>query len=163
MKNFIKKNPVTIIITMATVVLAGIAIFTAVRLYQLRDESVVPSAPESQPTAAGPEDTGECPLLTFNITTETSTPTATPTSPPTSTPTSSPTSTPTDSPTSSPTSTPTDEPTSSPTTSPTLIAQANTPTPTAAPTLPDAGVGTPVLIGGSAAVLLIFGAILMII
>jgi len=44
----------TIIIIAATVVLAGIAIFTAVRLFQLREQAVAPTAPESEPEAIVP-------------------------------------------------------------------------------------------------------------
>ena len=36
----------------ATVVLGGIAVFTAVRLYQLRTQTVAPTAPESEPGAS---------------------------------------------------------------------------------------------------------------
>lgn len=35
---FIKNNTITIIITLSTIILAGVAIFTAVRLYQLRSQ-----------------------------------------------------------------------------------------------------------------------------
>lgn len=42
-----------IIIVLATFVLAGVAIFTAIRLYQLRDASVALNAPSSEPAAAG--------------------------------------------------------------------------------------------------------------
>jgi hypothetical protein len=45
----------TILILIATVVLAGVAIFTAFRLYKLRQEAVAPNAPSSRPAAA------ECP------------------------------------------------------------------------------------------------------
>ncbi len=47
----IKKNSTTILIILATIILAGVAIFTAVRLYQLRQSSVSPTYPESQPKA----------------------------------------------------------------------------------------------------------------
>lgn len=53
MKNFLKGKFATIAIVIATVILAGIAIFTAVRLYQLRKQAVAPTAPESKPEAAG--------------------------------------------------------------------------------------------------------------
>jgi uncharacterized repeat protein (TIGR01451 family) len=60
-----------IIIAIATILLAGIAIFTAIRLYQTRQESVAPTAPESEP-AAGPVDTvattGHCSALNFTVT-----------------------------------------------------------------------------------------------
>jgi hypothetical protein len=47
------KNKITTIFIVTTIVLlAGIAIFTAIRLYQLRQQPVAPNAPESQPAAA---------------------------------------------------------------------------------------------------------------
>lgn len=52
MKNFLKGKVATGIVLLSTFVLAGIAIFTAVRLYQLRQTSVAPNVPESQPQAA---------------------------------------------------------------------------------------------------------------
>ncbi len=59
-----KNKVTTILIIVATVILAGVAIFTATRLYNLRDESVAPSAPESKPQAAIPE---ACDALTFTL------------------------------------------------------------------------------------------------
>lgn len=47
-----KKRIVTILIVIATLVLAGVAVFTAIRLYQLRQQSVTPTTPESTPSAA---------------------------------------------------------------------------------------------------------------
>jgi len=41
----------TILIILVTVILAGVAIFTALRLYQLRQQSVAPNVPSSQPKA----------------------------------------------------------------------------------------------------------------
>jgi len=52
MKNFFKGKIATAIILLATFVLAGVAIFTATRLYQLRQTSISPAAPPSQPKAA---------------------------------------------------------------------------------------------------------------
>jgi hypothetical protein len=71
---FLKKNLITIIILVGTLVLAGIAVFTAVRLYQSRQEAVAPNAPESRPQAAS------APLcqLAFAITPATPTPSPTP-------------------------------------------------------------------------------------
>lgn len=66
-----KNKVVTTVIVLATVILAGVAIFTAVRLYQLREESVVPTAPESVPEAATLEDEAipeACDSLTFTVT-----------------------------------------------------------------------------------------------
>lgn len=51
-----KNKVITIIIVITTVLLAGIAIFTALRLYQLRKQAVAPTAPESKPKAAYPPD-----------------------------------------------------------------------------------------------------------
>ena len=44
----------TIAIVAATVILAGVAIYTAIRLYQLRQEAVAPTAPVSEPEALAP-------------------------------------------------------------------------------------------------------------
>jgi hypothetical protein len=52
MSNFVKSKFGTILVLIATVILAGIAIFTAVRLYKLRQEAVAPNAPTSKPAAA---------------------------------------------------------------------------------------------------------------
>jgi uncharacterized repeat protein (TIGR01451 family) len=51
MKNLPKGKVATIIIVLATIILAGVAIFTAIRLYQLRQTSISPAAPSSQPKA----------------------------------------------------------------------------------------------------------------
>lgn len=48
-----KNKFTTISIILITVVLAGIAIFTAIRLYQTRDQAVAPNVPSSKPAAAG--------------------------------------------------------------------------------------------------------------
>ena len=132
-----KKKIVTVLIVVATLVLAGIAVFTAVRLYQLRQQAVAPTAPE-QPKAAEP---ASCDLLTFNIG-------GSPTPTPTGTATASPSPTPTGSATATPTGTPTATPTSPP-------VGGSTATPTAEPELPDAGISTPTIIGASAGLLLI--------
>lgn len=76
MKEFLSKNKVTLIIVFATVILAGIAIFTAIRLYQLRQQAVAPNVPESQPAAATvAPTTSACQALTFTLSTS---PTPTP-------------------------------------------------------------------------------------
>jgi hypothetical protein len=50
-----KKNKlVTGLIVLATLVLAGVAIFTAIRIYQLRNQAVSPANPSSEPEAAMP-------------------------------------------------------------------------------------------------------------
>lgn len=75
-----KNKAVSIVILVITLLLAGVAIFTAVRLYQLRQESVAPTAPESEPAAAAPES---CSSLSFTIGEPTDTPTNTITTTPT--------------------------------------------------------------------------------
>lgn len=65
MQDLLKNKITTVVIIIATLLLAGIAIFTAVRLYQLRQQSVTPTTPESQPGAAVPQ---QCTTLTFNTT-----------------------------------------------------------------------------------------------
>lgn len=52
MKNLFKGKTATAIVILATFLLAGAAIFTAVRLYQLRQQPVAPNVPSSQPNAA---------------------------------------------------------------------------------------------------------------
>ena len=102
MKNFFKSKLATAIVLITTVVLAGIAIFTAMKLYQLRSTSVAPNAPSSIPHAqeASPSPSPKsCQLLTFTL----ATPTPTPTVPPGSTPTPTPTATATPGPTATPT------------------------------------------------------------
>ena len=59
MKDFFKSKFGTILVLLATVVLAGIAIFTAYRLYKLRQEAIAPNAPTSEPAAA--TCTEQCP------------------------------------------------------------------------------------------------------
>lgn len=75
MGQFIRKNLVTILILGATLVLAGIAVFTAIRLYQLRQQPVAPTAPTSKPGAAAPV---ACQALSFTLAITTPTPTPTP-------------------------------------------------------------------------------------
>ena len=115
-----------------TVVLAGIAVFTAVRLYQLRQQGVTPTAPE-QPQAQVP--------------TSTPSPTPTPVSSLTLTPTGSltPTVTPRLSPTASVSATPTKKPTATPT----------------GTSLPDAGVSLPTIVGVSMGLLLLTISVLL--
>ena len=96
------KNKYTIIgIIITTVILAGIAIFTALRLYQTRDVAVAPNVPSSKPKAQ--EILNTC-NLSFTLTVATSTSTATATATSTSTSSSSPTATATASPTGAPNS-----------------------------------------------------------
>lgn len=124
-----------------TVVLAGIAVFTAIRLYQLRSQRVAPTAPEEQAQAQAP--------------TSTPTPTLRPTSTPT--PTGSGTGTPTPTSRLSPTLTPRLSPTASVSATPTTKL---TITPTKA-TLPDAGVSFPTIVGVSTGLLLVIASVLL--
>jgi hypothetical protein len=113
----------TIIIIVVTLILAGVAVFTAMRLYQLRQTSVTPLAPSSRPEAATtctldaktcPDGTsvgrvapncdfapcpgGDVPAsscsLSFTLTAETPSPSPSPTGSPTVSPTPTPTSPP---------------------------------------------------------------------
>lgn len=68
MKNIFKGKIATAIILLATFVLAGVAIFTAVRLYQLRQTSVAPNVPSSIPKAAGAASCGQVCNMTTNPT-----------------------------------------------------------------------------------------------
>ena len=180
MKDFLKNKLVTGLIIAGTVILAGVAIFTAIRLYQLRTRPVAPTAPESAPQASGVEPTPTpeaCRDLAFTLTIPSPTPTGvtptptgvtpTPTTKVTTTP--QPTPTVTNTPTAtvtppiggqpSPTPTPTSTPTSTPkaTVTPTQVITA-TPTP---PTLPQAGVAFPTLILISFSLLLIIASLVI--
>lgn len=142
-----KGKVVTAIIVIATVILAGVAVFTALRLYDKGPEPVSPSAPASQPQASGTPKA--CEALVFNLEqpsptptdkvtpsptpTGTTTPTATPTTPIGGGPSPTPTNTPT--PTKTATPTPTDVPGSTSTPTPTSVDNP-TSTPTASPTVP---------------------------
>lgn len=71
MKEFFKGKFFTILTVGVTIILAGVAIFTAVRLYQLRQESISPTSPESEPEACGGHSqpqTTECTSLAFTLT-----------------------------------------------------------------------------------------------
>lgn len=178
-----KNKITTVVIIIATVVLAGVAIFTAIRLYQLRQEAVAPTAPESKPEA-GIEAISRCTPLSFEVTCATTTPTptpkatATPTATAKATPTATATATPTPTPTATATATPTPTTgagtsTPTPTTGPgtptptsTSISAAATATPTSAslaeePSLPDAGISFPTIIGIGIGVLLLIGSLLL--
>lgn len=182
------KNKLTTIgIIIATLVLAGVAVFTAIRLYQLRQQPVAPNVPSSKPKAAAAPKA--CTALTFTLG---QTPTPTPTGSPTSTPTGSPT------PTGTPTSTPTGNPTATPTGVPNFCngtcgsnsncqsdyvcfqgfcrnpscpsqtscacpgGPTSTPTPTGTqPSLPNAGTSLPTIFGIGLGSLLLIGAIFL--
>ncbi|OGM29291.1 hypothetical protein A2801_02075 [Candidatus Woesebacteria bacterium RIFCSPHIGHO2_01_FULL_41_10] len=197
----IRKNITTILVIIATVVLAGVAVFTALRLYQTREIAVAPNVPESEPAAAeihevsipqgiGSPDVTQCTALSFTITTPT--PTATPTGSPTATPTATPefacnkpcttdaqcksvnSSFVCHSATSTcrhinypdaqdcqrpPSSSESPKPTATPTPTPTSGGTGGGSTP--APTLPNAGVAAPTVIGIGAGVILLLGAIFL--
>ena len=157
MKSFFKNKIVTVLILVATLILAGVAIFTAIRLYQLRQQAVAPTAPESKPKAAVPE---ACTALTFTISTPTGTPTPTPTPTKTATPTPTGTKTPTPTPTATATSSPVAQasPTATSTAGP--LAQAS-PGATAQPSLPEAGTSWPTIVGIGIGVLLLIGSLLL--
>lgn len=74
MKDFFKGKFATGVVVIATVILAGVAIFTALRLYQLRQVPVAPNAPTKPKAAALPV---ACQLLTFTL--SENSPTITPT------------------------------------------------------------------------------------
>lgn len=78
MKDFIKGKFTTAIVVLATIILAGVAVFTALKLYQLRQSPVAPNAPSSNPSARGTPQA--CQVLTFTLTQNS--PTITPTIPP---------------------------------------------------------------------------------
>ena len=131
----------------STIILAVIAVLSAIKLYQLREEPVAPNAPKKVP-AVFEETTRDIPSCRLEFAIPTLTPTDTPTQTPTLTPTG--TMIPTDTPTETPTLTPTNTPTGSPTRTPTQLptskptdAIAKGPSPTKAE-LPEAGVNFPV-------------------
>jgi cytoskeletal protein RodZ len=131
-----KKRVVTIVIVLATVVLAGVAVYTAIRLYQLRQEAVAPTAPTSEPAAAEPK-TNTCTQLSFVLAEE-----------------SSPSPSPSES--SSPTPTP-----SSPTPIPSSTATTEISSPNPQPSLPSTGVDYPTFLGvGLGAIALIVSLLL---
>lgn len=134
MRDFFKNKVVTVLILAATLILAGIAIFTAIRLYQLRQQAVAPTAP-TKPKAAAPQ---ACSPLSFTVSAATLGPTPTPTA--------------TAKATASPAATATA--TAKPTTKPTAG-------PTSGPSLPSSGTSWPTLVGIGVGALLIIGAIVL--
>lgn len=85
MKRFSKSKVATVLIVLATVILAGVAIFTAIRLYQLRQEPVAPNVPSSVPKAETTTSNNCALTFTISAATPTGTATATPTATPTDT------------------------------------------------------------------------------
>lgn len=183
MKNLFKGKIATVGIIIATLVLAGVAVFTAVRLYQLRKEAVAPTAPTSKPKAQ--ETPTACQSLTFILGTITPTPTASNTPTPTGSDTSTPTPTSTTNPSGTPntcngtcgsndncssnlfcyggycrnSSCPSETDCSCPSTT-TSTPRLTTPTPTDA-SLPDAGTSLPTIFGIGLGTILLIGAILL--
>lgn len=131
MGEFVKKHFVAVAIIVATIILAGIGVFTAIKLYQLRQESVVPTVPQSQPRAA--------------IGTPTPTPRATSTATPKAT--------------GSATPSPSGSPKTSGSPSPTATSRTTT-IATDAP-IPQSGVGTPTVLAFGAGILLLIGALFL--
>ncbi len=174
----IKENLATIFIVGATLVLAGIAVFTAFKLYELKKKPVTPVAPERLPAAEAPaetpapeETTNACQPLVFTLAKSTgqasltTTPTKSPT--PTPKPTAKGTATPKATTTPRATSTATPRPTAtttataSPKPTATSAVVAKTPTPTPSETLPSAGVSLPTIVGITAGLILIVGSLLL--
>ncbi len=168
-----KNKIITSIVILATLILAGIAVFTALRLYGRGSEPVSPAAPSSQPEAGRLPKA--CQALIFSLS-EKMTPTpTTPSDQPTSTPKPTVSATPTTKPSNTPSPTPTDgiggEPDPSPTATKTPTATptqenapSNDPTPTLTNTggvggtgeeLPAAGNFMPTVIFGATSILFI--------
>ncbi len=167
----------------ATVILAGVAIFTAFRLYQLRQQPVAPNAPSSNPKA---DEATTTPIsaCSLSFTISTGTPTATPSGSPTSTPTTTPTPTGTSTP--GPSSTPNSCggtcgsdancssgyfcyqgfcrdrscPTKTDCTCSATASPTGTPSPTQA-TLPQSGTNWPTFVGTGVGIFIILGSILL--
>ena len=104
MKNFLKGKIFTGVIVFATFILAGIAIYTAIRLYQLRSQPVAPNVPSSNPAAATLAPQVKACSLAFAISVSTASPTPTPTPTPPGSGTPTPTGTPTAPPSGTPNS-----------------------------------------------------------
>lgn len=75
MKTLFQNKLVTLLVVVSTFILAGVAIFTALRLYQLRYTSVSPNAPEESEATNSQSTPQQCQALTFSITTGSPTPT----------------------------------------------------------------------------------------
>lgn len=142
----------TTIILVITFLLAGVAIFTAVRLYQLRQTSITPTQPESRPAAqqatTAPVAASAC-VLTFALSSASPTPTTTGTATATGTATSTATATSTSTSTSTATATSTGTP-----------GATGTPGPTE-PSLPNSGSSWPTIVGAGLGILVILGSLLL--
>lgn len=151
-----KKKITTALIIFSTIIMAGIAIFSGTRLYKLRNTSISPVIPESQPVAQA-SNTSPCEVLAFSVSGPVSTPTSTPTPTiPAATSTSTPTPTTTQSQQGSSSAPSAQESEDAPTDS--LIAQTS---PTISQeTLPSAGVGFPTILLSTTGIFIIFIAII---
>lgn len=151
MTNLIKNNKTAILVSVVTFLLAGIAIFTAWRLYRMQSSAPQPSeAEERQLETVSSQDPiiESCEGLTFTITTNAQE------TDPTPTPTLTPTPTPTDVPVGGTDETATPTPTTTPTSAPSVT---DAPTNTPGTQLPEAGVSLPTMIGIS------FGSLLLLV
>ena len=148
-----RNNKVTVIVILLTVVLAAVAMFTAIRLYQLRSEPVAPNAPTDSQAAT--IQTIACEPVTFSIASDETTASATPSASPKATATPSATTTPLSGGLGGTVSSPTATPTSTPRSTTTPL----TTTPSASPTLPEAGVSFPTFIASGIGVLFIITAL----
>lgn len=128
----------TVAIVTTTLVLAGISIFTATRLYRLRKRAVAPTTPESKPKAQE-EPRQQTPSPTSPLIAQAS-PSPTPTATSTATP--------------IPTGSPTPSPSPSPTTAP-------SPSPTGQPELPAAGAALPTITGVAIGLSLLIASLLL--
>jgi hypothetical protein len=168
MTNFIRKNTIAIIVVLVTLTLAGVAIFTAIRLFQLRQQPISPNVPESRPGATdAPSVDTSCAEVAFTLEEESSpTPSATATPTSSASPSGSPTVAPTATPTTPPIGgnpTPTPSSSSSPRPSVTprpSTAPSSTPVATT-PSLPQAGVSAPTIMIGVSGIVLLLGAIIL--
>ena len=141
------KNKFTIIgIVTTTIILAGIAIFTAVKLYQTRYKIVAPNIPSSRPSAQEIGTTPSTCQLNFTIST-----TAIVENISTGSPSSSP----------SPTATSTIKATGTASPTATSTTAVKTSTPTTEPSLPNAGTTWPTIFGVGFGLLIIVGSLLL--
>lgn len=158
-----KNNKLTIVVIALTLILAGVAIFTAMRLFQLRDQQVAPTAPESEPAAQNVQDAIACEAVTFTLASAIGTPSPFVTTAPSPTPTATPIAAGSGGGlTSTPTPTATATATASPTPTSTSIAQAtSTPSTSTSSALPDAGFSLPTFIIVAAGLLLVLTALVL--
>lgn len=156
MKNLFKGKLAIGFVICATVILAGVTVFTAIRLYQTSTESGSSIFPNSQTTSQEAEIVSARELSFVIRAQETLTPS--PTTAQVGTPT----------PTISPAATATQMPVKVLTPSPTIIASTptiatSTPTQTTAAQLPDAGIGLPTILGFTIGSLFIYFSLVILI